>query len=132
MSLADQGSLYRQALKAAVADARLSAETLAAAAGRSLGKVTTVVEGGSSVPVPMAAKAMASDAGTPIEAGIAGDDRERHRHVRTELGKGARGWAATDRPPAGNSMGRARLRPPLRAAASALGHGGVRTSSSSC
>ena len=69
MSLADQGSLYRQALKAAVADARLSAETLAAAAGRSLGKVTTVVEGGSSAPVPMAAKAMASDAGTPIEAG---------------------------------------------------------------
>ena len=69
MSLADQGALYRQALKAAVADARLSAETLAAAAGRSLGKVTTVVEGGSSAPVPMAAKAMASDAGTPIEAG---------------------------------------------------------------
>ncbi len=69
MSLSDQGALYRQALKAAVADARLSAETLAAAAGRSLGKVTTVVEGGGSAPVPMAAKAMASDAGTPIEAG---------------------------------------------------------------
>jgi uncharacterized protein YggE len=69
MSLADQGSLYRQALKAAVADARLSAETLAAATGRSLGKVTTVVEGGGSAPVPMAAKAMASDAGTPVEAG---------------------------------------------------------------
>ena len=46
MSVADQGALYRQALKAAVADARLSAETLAAAAGRSLGKVTTVVESG--------------------------------------------------------------------------------------
>jgi uncharacterized protein YggE len=69
MSVADQSSLYRQALKAAVADARLRAETLAAAAGRSLGKVTTVVEGGGDAPVPMYSKAMASDAGTPIEAG---------------------------------------------------------------
>ena len=50
MSVADQGALYRQALKAAMADARLSAETLAAAAGRSLGKVTTVVESGGSAP----------------------------------------------------------------------------------
>ena len=69
LSLADQGALYRQALKAAVADARLSAETLAAAAGRTLGKVTTVVESSADVPVPMAAKAVSSDAGTPIEAG---------------------------------------------------------------
>jgi uncharacterized protein YggE len=69
MSVADQGKLYRQALKAAVADARLSAETLAAAAGRSLGKVTSVVESGGATPVPMFEKAAASDAGTPIEAG---------------------------------------------------------------
>ena len=69
MSVADQGKLYRQALKAAVADARLSAETIAAAAGRSLGKVTAVVESGGSTPVPMFEKAAASDAGTPIEAG---------------------------------------------------------------
>jgi uncharacterized protein YggE len=69
MSVADQGKLYRQALKAAVADARLSAETLAAASGRSLGKVTSVVEGGGATPVPMFEKAAASDAGTPIEAG---------------------------------------------------------------
>jgi len=69
LSLADQGALYRQALKAAVADARLSAEALAAAAGRTLGKVTTVVESSADVPVPMAAKAVSSDAGTPIEAG---------------------------------------------------------------
>ena len=41
-AIADQSSLYRQALKAAMADARLSAETLAAAAGRPLGKVTSV------------------------------------------------------------------------------------------
>ena len=69
MSVADQGKLYRQALKAAVADARLSAETLADAAGRSLGKVTSVVESGGATPVPMFEKAAASDAGTPIEAG---------------------------------------------------------------
>jgi uncharacterized protein YggE len=68
MSVADQGSLYRQALKAAMADARLSAETLAAAAGRSLGKVTTVVESGGAAPEPMFAKA-AADSSTPIEAG---------------------------------------------------------------
>jgi hypothetical protein len=69
MSVADQGKLYRQALTAAMADARLSAETLAAAAGRSLGKVTSVVESGGSTPVPMYEKAAASDGGTPIEAG---------------------------------------------------------------
>ncbi len=68
MSVADQGTLYRQALKAAMADARLSAETLAAAAGRPLGKVTTVVESGGSTPEPMFAKA-AADSATPIEAG---------------------------------------------------------------
>ena len=69
MSVADQGKLYRQALKAAVADARLSAETLAAAAGRSLGKVTSVVESGGATPVPMFKRAAFSDSGTPIEAG---------------------------------------------------------------
>ena len=69
MSVADADKLYRQALKAAVADARLSAETIAAASGRSLGKVTSVVEGGGGVPVPMFEKAAASDAGTPVEAG---------------------------------------------------------------
>lgn len=69
LSAADVGKLYRQALKAAVADARLSAETLAAAAGRPLGKVTSVVEGGGATPVPMFNKAAVSDAGTPIESG---------------------------------------------------------------
>jgi uncharacterized protein YggE len=69
MSVADVGKLYRQALQAAVADARLSAETLAAASGRSLGKVTSVVESGGAAPVPIFEKAAVSDAGTPIEAG---------------------------------------------------------------
>ena len=69
MSVADVGKLYRQALKAAVGDARLSAETLAAAAGRPLGKVTSVVEIGGVTPVSMFEKAASSDRGTPIEAG---------------------------------------------------------------
>jgi uncharacterized protein YggE len=69
LGVADQEKLYRQALKAAVADARESAQVLAAAAGRSLGKVTAIVEGGGSYPIPMAAKSAASDAGAPIEAG---------------------------------------------------------------
>jgi uncharacterized protein YggE len=70
LSVADQGVLYRKALKAAMDDARLSAETLAAAAGRSLGKVTSVIEGGGATPMPMAEKAAAMDAGTPVEAGV--------------------------------------------------------------
>ena len=69
MSASDVGKLYRQALKAAVTDARLSAETLAAAAGRPLGKVTSVVEIGGVTPVSMFNKAASSDLGTPIEAG---------------------------------------------------------------
>lgn len=70
LSVADQGALYRKALKAAMDDARLSAETLAVAAGRALGKVTSVTEGGGATPVPFAEKAAATDAGTPVEAGV--------------------------------------------------------------
>lgn len=69
LGVADQEKLYRQALKAAVADARASAQVLAAAAGRSLGEVTTIVEGGGSTPSPLYEKAAVSDGGTPIEAG---------------------------------------------------------------
>lgn len=70
LSSSDQKQLYLKALKAAVEDARQSAETLAAAAGRSLGKVTTVVESSGSTPVPMFAKTASSDASTPVEAGV--------------------------------------------------------------
>ena len=69
LGVADQEKLYRQALKAAVADARESAQVLAQAAGRSLGKVTAIVEGGGSVPTPLYEKSAVSDAGAPIEAG---------------------------------------------------------------
>jgi uncharacterized protein YggE len=69
LSSSDQAELYLQALKAAVADAREKAQTLAVASGRSLGQVTTVAESGSFTPVPLMEKAAASDAGTPVEAG---------------------------------------------------------------
>ena len=67
----DPESLYRQALAAAVADARTKAQALAAAANVSLGRVTAIVEGGSAPsPMPFAAKAAADEvASTPIEPG---------------------------------------------------------------
>jgi uncharacterized protein len=68
MSVADQDALYRKALRAAMENARLSAETLAQSAGRALGKVTSVSESSQGLPIPYAAKA-ADSAGTPIEAG---------------------------------------------------------------
>jgi uncharacterized protein len=66
----DPSALYRQALRAAVAEARLSAQALAAASNLTLGAVTAVVEGGSA-PMPHALEARAADqaGSTPIEPG---------------------------------------------------------------
>jgi uncharacterized protein YggE len=70
LSVDDQSALYRQALKAAVSDAHARAEVLATAAGRTLGKVTSISEGGGPMPVESFQKAAASDAApTPVEAG---------------------------------------------------------------
>ena len=66
LSSSEQRKLYLQALTGAVDDAREKAQALAAASGRSLGKVTTVVESGGTTPLPLAEKAVASDAGTPV------------------------------------------------------------------
>jgi uncharacterized protein YggE len=70
LSRGDQSGLYRDALKAAVADARASAQALAAASDLSLGRITAIVEGGGAPqPLPFAAE-KAMDAGsTPIEPG---------------------------------------------------------------
>jgi len=70
LSTGDQTELYRQALKAAVANARANAQVLAAAANLSLGRVTAIVEGGGGPqPLPYAAdKAMVVES-TPIEPG---------------------------------------------------------------
>jgi hypothetical protein len=68
LTVSSQDSLYAQALKAAVAQAKTKALALADAAGRNLGGVTTIVEGGGSSPLPFAVGAAAKDS-TPIEAG---------------------------------------------------------------
>ncbi len=63
-------ALYRQALRAAVAEARLSAQALAAASNLTLGAVTAVVEGGSApMPLAMASRAADEAGSTPIEPG---------------------------------------------------------------
>lgn len=63
----DQDAAYRNALKAAVADARGKAEALASASSSTLGKITAIVEGGGAIPMPLAAGAKNSSA--PIEPG---------------------------------------------------------------
>lgn len=63
----DQDAAYRNALKSAVAQARAKAETLAAAANGTLGTITSMVEGGGAIPMPLAAGA--KDSSVPIEPG---------------------------------------------------------------
>jgi len=66
----DSSSLYRRALKAAVADAHTKASAIAAASHARLGAVRSVAEGSSSpVPVPLAAKAAGSTDSTPVQPG---------------------------------------------------------------
>jgi uncharacterized protein YggE len=64
----DARTLYGQALNAAVDDAEARARILAAAAGATLGRVVTIAESSAS-PQPLAEKAAATDASTPIVAG---------------------------------------------------------------
>jgi uncharacterized protein YggE len=64
---ADQGELYRNALKAAIADARSKAQTIATETGVSLGKATRVVEGGGAPPQTTAPET--GRANVPIEPG---------------------------------------------------------------
>jgi uncharacterized protein YggE len=68
LSSSDAARLYREALKRAVADARDRAGVLATAAGRQLGDITEMTEGGA-VAIPLAEKAAASDGGTPVVSG---------------------------------------------------------------
>jgi uncharacterized protein YggE len=63
----DQDAAYRNALKAAVAEARTKAETLASSAGVALGKITAIVEGGG--PMPLPAAGATRDSSVPIEPG---------------------------------------------------------------
>jgi uncharacterized protein YggE len=68
MSSSNAEELYRQALAKAVAEARERAEVVAKAAGRSLGEITSIVEGSAATPLPYAERA-ALDASTPIVPG---------------------------------------------------------------
>jgi uncharacterized protein YggE len=68
LSISDQDVQYRDALKQAVAAAHAKAQTLADAAGLSLGGAQTVVEGAGQYPVPLAQKADFS-AGVTIQPG---------------------------------------------------------------
>jgi uncharacterized protein YggE len=62
LSSSNAEQLYRQALAKAVDDARLRAEALARAAGRSLGPITSMVESGATAPEPLyRAEAQAAD-----------------------------------------------------------------------
>jgi uncharacterized protein YggE len=72
LSRSDQDSLYRAALRAAVADARAKALVLAAASGAHLGRVVTIIEGGGATPVPTPTAGFAKDsaaAPTPVQPG---------------------------------------------------------------
>jgi len=69
LTLSAQDTLYNQALKAAVAQAKTKAQALADAAGETLGAIVTIDESGGSSPIPFAKSATDSTGGTPIEAG---------------------------------------------------------------
>jgi uncharacterized protein YggE len=70
LSSSNAEALYRQALAKAVAEARARAEALAKAAGRSLGEITAIVEGGAATPLPYAERAALDTAqSTPIVPG---------------------------------------------------------------
>jgi uncharacterized protein YggE len=66
----DREQLYRQALRAAFAQAKLSAQALVEASNVTLGRAIEVQEGGGSVPVPMAADSgKAAGAAIEVEPG---------------------------------------------------------------
>jgi uncharacterized protein len=68
LSSTDQQALSRQALHAAVADARARASVIARAAGVGLGRVLSVSEP-TSTPIPFASADAGRAAATPVEAG---------------------------------------------------------------
>jgi uncharacterized protein len=69
LAVADRDAQYRRALERAFQNARAKAETLAAAAGVSLGEVTAIAEGAQYDGPVWATAARAADAKTPIEPG---------------------------------------------------------------
>jgi hypothetical protein len=68
LTRSDQDALYRQALRAAFADARAKARELAEAAGASVGRPLAIQESGGPIPV-LEARAADTVQATPIEPG---------------------------------------------------------------
>jgi uncharacterized protein YggE len=66
---ADQDAAYRSALKAALAEARAKAETLAGSSGLTLGRITAIDENGTPSPVPLSAGDTAKGSAVSIELG---------------------------------------------------------------
>ena len=69
LTRSDQTALYRAALRAAVADATAKADAIARAAGLRLGAVRSMVEGASSIPLPMARASAPAGEPSPVEPG---------------------------------------------------------------
>jgi uncharacterized protein YggE len=69
LSSRNHEELYRQALADAVEQARERARVLARASGRGLGEISSIVEGGGSMPLPYAERAALDAASTPIVPG---------------------------------------------------------------
>jgi uncharacterized protein len=69
LTAADQQQLYRQALRAAVANARAKAATIASAAHLTVGGIRSISEAASSFPQPLAESAKAAAASTPVQPG---------------------------------------------------------------
>ncbi len=67
----ERDELYREALEAAVAEAKAKAQVLASAGGASVGQTLRIVEGGAvGPPMPVYERALAADAAsTPIQPG---------------------------------------------------------------
>jgi uncharacterized protein len=69
LARSDAAELYRNALRAAVADARTKGQALAAAAGGRLGEIVAVTEAGSSPVADTAVESARAGAAPPIEPG---------------------------------------------------------------
>ncbi len=69
LSSSDSERIYREALTDAVANARERAEVLARAAGRTLGEISAISEGGGAQPVPLYREAADTAVSTPVVPG---------------------------------------------------------------
>lgn len=69
LTIGKQDALYAQALRKAFTDAKAKAQTLAGAAGVSVGKVVSIVEGGGFTPLPAVGAADSAAGSVPIEPG---------------------------------------------------------------